>query len=412
MREMKDSGIEWIGEFPKHWEISKFKYAHFGLNVGESIDKEYWSDDDSDSIFYTAGLYPIRSSYNKFPHVKKTTLQDLLMSRNGTPYVYLPNEGALYTDHIIRAKIKDDWERRYLSYCLQRSIEAEVVDTVSIATWSASIWNNQFIPAPNIDTQIQISDFLDSKCAEIDSITADIQKEIELLQEYRKSVISEAVTKGLDSNVEMKDSGFQYWKTIPSNWTLADIKYVFEIVKRIAGKEGFDVLAVTQKGIKIKDISNNEGQIADSYTNYQLVFPGDFVMNHMDLLTGWVDCSCYFGVTSPDYRVFRLRNKKNCSNSYYKYVLQHCYSNKVFYSLGQGVSNLGRWRLQTDAFNEFLIPVPPMNEQESIAIYLDSKCSEIDSIIEDKQKQLDTLAEYRKSLIYEYVTGKKEVPAV
>ena len=84
--------------------------------------------------------------------------------------------------------------------------------------------------------------------------------------------------------------------------------------------------------------------------------------------------------------------------------------NKIFYSLGQGVSNLGRWRLQTSAFNNFKIPVPSLDEQQQIADYLDSKCSEIDAIIQTKKEQIDTLTEYKKSLIYEYVTGKKEVP--
>ena len=206
----------------------------------------------------------------------------------------------------------------------------------------------------------------------------------------------------------MKDSCNQYWKYIPKNWHLSDIKYLFEIVKRIAGKEGYDILSVTQKGLKIKDISKNEGQIAESYANYQLVYPTDFVMNHMDLLTGWVDCSTYFGVTSPDYRVFRLRDTTN-NRSYYKYIMQCCYMNRIFYSLGQGVSNLGRWRLQTERFNNFQIPVPTVAEQKEIAEYLDKKCSEIDNIISDKRQQLETLNQYKKSLIYEYVTGKKEV---
>ena len=133
-------------------------------------------------------------------------------------------------------------------------------------------------------------------------------------------------------------------------------------------------------------------------------------MNHMDLLTGWVDCSELFGVTSPDYRVFRLRDRNNNLN-YYKYIMQTCYMNRIFYSLGQGVSNLGRWRLQTSSFNNFMVPVPPVETQESIANYLDKKCAEINVCIDDKQRQLEILSEYKKSLIYEYVTGKKEVPA-
>ena len=146
----------------------------------------------------------------------------------------------------------------------------------------------------------------------------------------------------------------------------------------------------------------------ESYANYQFVYPGDFVMNHMDLLTGWVDCSKLFGVTSPDYRVFKLRNKNNSLN-YYKYIMQTCYMNRIFYSLGQGVSYLGRWRLQTSSFNNFMVPVPPVEVQESIANYLDKKCTEINACIDDKQRQLEILAEYKKTLIFEYVTGKKEV---
>ena len=140
------------------------------------------------------------------------------------------------------------------------------------------------------------------------------------------------------------------------------------------------------------------------------MYPGDFVMNHMDLLTGWVDLSKLFGVTSPDYRVFKLRDNHVNEARYYKYVMQCCYSCRIFYSLGQGVSTLGRWRLQTSAFNNFLIPVSPIKEQLKIADFLDTKCAEIDAAIAGKQKQLDVLKEYKKSLIYEYVTGKKEVP--
>lgn len=206
----------------------------------------------------------------------------------------------------------------------------------------------------------------------------------------------------------MKDSGSVYWKYIPANWGLSDIKYLFEIVKRIAGKEGYDILSVTQKGLKIKDMSKNTGQIAESYANYQFVYPTDFVMNHMDLLTGWVDCSKYFGVTSPDYRVFRLKDNRNNLN-YFKYVMQCCYMNKIFYSLGRGVSNLGRWRLQTESFNNFKIPVPPYEEQQKISKYLDEKLLEINNIMNQKKNQLETLNQYKKSLIYEYVTGKKEV---
>lgn len=148
------------------------------------------------------------------------------------------------------------------------------------------------------------------------------------------------------------------------------LKYVFHIQKDIAGEEGHTVLSITQRGIIPKDFSNNEGQFANSYANYQLVHKGDFAMNHMDLLTGWVDISKYEGVTSPDYRVFVLNDKNGMCPKYYLYMMQMCYSARIFYGLGQGVSGMGRWRLQADKFLNFYIPIPPYDEQKKIADYI------------------------------------------
>ena len=132
-------------------------------------------------------------------------------------------------------------------------------------------------------------------------------------------------------------------------------------------------------------------------------------MNHMDLLTGWVDISQYDGVTSPDYRVFRFIKPEKYDSKYYLYLMQMCYIDKIFYDLGQGVSNLGRWRLQADKFLNFVIPIPPIEEQKEISNYLDLRCSEIDKLIATNEKMIQDLNNYKKSLIYEYVTGKKEV---
>lgn len=315
---------------------------------------------------------------------------------DGIPYILRNKKTNKYLYYVLLSRQKDI---EYLALGATNQVSLKDLDL------------NNFVLEIIADGILQnrITDFLDIQCNKIDGLMSDVQSQIETLEEYKKSVISEAVTKGLNPNEELKQTGFQYWNKIPVNWELVDIKYLFEIVKRIAGKEGYDILSVTQKGLKIKDISNNEGQIADSYAGYQFVYPTDFVMNHMDLLTGWVDCSTMFGVTSPDYRVFRQRNKSN-NNSYYKYVLQSCYFNKTFYSLGNGVSTLGRWRLQTESFNNFLFPVPPIEEQKQIADYLDCKCADIESVISDKKSELEILEEYKKSLIYEYVTGKKEVP--
>ena len=126
---------------------------------------------------------------------------------------------------------------------------------------------------------------------------------------------------------------------------------VFRIRKRIAGKLGFEILSITQKGIRKKDTTSGDGQLSMDYSKYQIVEPGDFAMNSMDLLTGFVDISRHYGVTSPDYRVFTLDDPES-DPRFHLYLLQLCYIAKIFYPLGQGAAQLGRWRLPSEAFNE------------------------------------------------------------
>lgn len=200
-----------------------------------------------------------------------------------------------------------------------------------------------------------------------------------------------------------KPSGESWLGDIPSDWDVRPLKHIFAIQKRIAGQQGHTVLSITQSGIKPKDMSS-QGQFAEDYSNYQLVYPGDFAMNHMDLLTGWVDISRYEGVTSPDYRVFTNRNATNYLSEYYKYILQYCYSNKVFYGLGQGVAGFGRWRLPADMFLNFKLPVPTTLEQRAIVDYLDNRVSDIDSIIADVKASIEEYKAWKASIIYEAVT--------
>jgi type I restriction enzyme S subunit len=137
------------------------------------------------------------------------------------------------------------------------------------------------------------------------------------------------------------------------------LRTLVEIKKRIAGFEGPDVLSITQRGIRVRELDSNDGQLAESYAHYQVVEAGDFAMNHMDLLTGWVDIANQDGVTSPDYRVFTLRANSELYATYLLRILQNGYSNRIFYAFGQGASHFGRWRLPTDAFQEFVVPLPP-----------------------------------------------------
>ena len=190
-----------------------------------------------------------------------------------------------------------------------------------------------------------------------------------------------------------KNSEIEWLGNLPVHWGLSRIKWIFEIKKRIVGELGFDVLSITQNGLKIKDTESGEGQLSMDYSKYQLVNVNDFAMNHMDLLTGYVDISIYKGVTSPDYRVFSFRDSNKACKQYFLYLFQMGYKSRLFFPFGQGSSQIGRWRLPTDEFNNFIFPIPELVEQNSIATYLDRETEKIAKLIEEQILMKDLLTE-------------------
>lgn len=200
-----------------------------------------------------------------------------------------------------------------------------------------------------------------------------------------------------------KPSGVEWLGDVPEHWQVKPNKYVFKIQKRIAGTLGFNVLSITQKGLKIKDIESNAGQMAQDYSKYQIVNVGDFAMNHMDLLTGWIDIAKVKGVTSPDYRVFEVRNKK-VNKEYFLHLFQLGYRNKILFAFGQGAAQMGRWRLQSETFNNFKMPYPSIDEQQKIVAFLDTETARIDNLIAKQEKLIELLEEQRKSIISHAVT--------
>jgi type I restriction enzyme, S subunit len=200
-----------------------------------------------------------------------------------------------------------------------------------------------------------------------------------------------------------KDSGVEWLGEVPSHWEIQKVRRLFEIRKRIAGRLGYDVLSITQQGIRVKALEGNDGQLSMDYSKYQIVEPGDFAMNHMDLITGYVDISPVRGVTSPDYRVFRVRSQ-DCYDKYLLYLFQMGYRNRIFFAYGQGSSQLGRWRLPSDQFNELPFPVPPRHEQEEIAPFLDRETAKIDGLVAEQQRLMELLTEKRQAVISHAVT--------
>lgn len=400
MREMKDSGIEWIGEIPKDWIITKIK-NHFKIGSGTtptSDDPELWNGDivwitpadfKTDDVYVEKGHRYLSEKGFTSSSLELIEPGNIIFSKRAPIGQVVINRTRLCTNQGCLTVVKTDKsDVRYYRYVM--SVATEEFELSGSGTTfkeiSANTFGNTFLPRPSYYVQKSIADYLDERCAKIDAIIEKQQEIIEKLKEYKLSVITETVTKGLNPNVEMKDSGSIWFGNIPETWSMKRLKFLFHIQKDIAGEEGHTVLSITQRGIVPKDFSNNEGQFAKSYTNYQLVHKGDFAMNHMDLLTGWVDISNYEGVTSPDYRVFVLDDKDNCYPEYYLYMMQMCYSQKIFYGLGAGVSGLGRWRLQADKFLNFWIPIPPIEEQKTIANHIKREVERVESFISKREK--------------------------
>lgn len=421
MREMKDSGIEWIGEIPEDWSTSRLGYVCdefivpmrdkpqvFDGNIPwcriEDIEGKYLNGTKSEQ-------YVSQKTIDEM-NLKVYPIGTVINSCSATIGVSAITTCPLCTNQTFIGLVAGEKISNVYLYYMMNALSEYMKFTghgSTITYISQDKYKKFGIPLPSIYAQKCITEYLDSKCTRIDEIIDKQQAIIDKLKEYKLSIITEAVTSGIEPDVEMKDSGSVWFGNIPINWEMKRLKYVFHIQKDIAGEEGHTVLSITQRGIIPKDFSNNEGQFANSYANYQLVHKGDFAMNHMDLLTGWVDISKYEGVTSPDYRVFVLNDKNGMCPEYYLYMMQMCYSARIFYGLGQGVSGMGRWRLQADKFLNFHIPIPPYEEQKLIADYITDKVNHIEAEIDKRNKIVDKYREYKKSLIYEVVTGKKEV---
>ena len=264
---------------------------------------------------------------------------------------------------------------------------------------------------PPLKEQKCIAAYLDAKCAETDALTADIQAQIDTLEQYKRSVITEAVTKGLNPDVEMKDSGIEWVGMIPAHWIIHPV-YTYFGERKNKNRFGAEdnLLSLSYGRVIRKDINTSDGLLPESFNTYNIVEAGDIIIRPTDLQndkrslrTGLVK---EHGIITSAY--IDLCPIKKVDSRYFHFLL-HAYDvMKVFYNMGNGV----RQGLNYSEFSRLMVFEPPYDEQVAIANHLDAKCIEIDGVIAQKQEQLSTLETYKKSLIYEYVTGKKAVPEV
>lgn len=418
MREMKDSGIEWIGQIPNSWTVRRGKtlfvntkyipgklssnYDRLSLTLKGVLPRK---KDDSDGLqpkdFDTYQL--LRENELVF---KLIDLQNVSTSRVGLAHA----TGLVSPAYIVlhaNEEILPTFAEKFYLMMWYREIFNSLGDNGVRSSLNVSDLLNIPVCYPKMEEQIFLTNYLDTKCSEIDATAEDIQKEIDLLEEYKKSVITEAVTKGLNPDAEMKDSGVEWIGEIPKHWEIIRIGYILgEIDRRsITGME--ESLSVSQVLGVVPSSQIAVPSTASTMVGQKIVEPGELVLNKLKAHLGVCFVSNYKGLVSPDYAVYKANEKVKSKLLEYVFHTASCIweFKKYITGVGQGLS-----RLYTKDLFRINVALPDMLEQQQIVSYLDSKCSEIDSLIADKKRQLDILADYKKSLIYEYVTGKKEVP--
>ena len=417
---MKDSGISWVGEIPKEWSVNRAKYCFVNTKeIAGCMSDRYErlaltmngvikrSKDDSNGLqpekFETYQI--LRPDELVF---KLIDLQNVSTSRVGlSPYLGLVSPAYIILKS--NKRVLPAFAEKYFLMLWKNQIFNALGDAGVRSNLNSKDLLELSIPFPTFDEQQQIADFLDRECGKIDGLKADIQAQIDTLEQYKRSVITEAVTHGLNPSAPMKDSGIPWVGEIPNEWSVNRAKYCFVNTKEIAGcrSDRYERLALTMNGVIKRSKDDSNGLQPEKFETYQILRPDELVFKLIDLQnvsTSRVGLSPYLGLVSPAYIILKS-NKRVLPTFAEKYFLM-LWKNQIFNALGDaGV----RSNLNSKDLLELSIPLPPLDEQQEIADYLDNKCAEIEQIIADKKTQIETLDGYKKSFIYEYVTGKKEV---
>ena len=431
MREMKDSGVEWIGEIPVDWNVGKTLYAlSMPITDGPHETPELF---DEGIPFISAEAVSCGNGHIDFEHIRGFISQefyeecckkyipqinDIYMIKSGatTGKVAKVEIQKLFTIWSPLAVFRVEPQRCYYEY-LYYFIQSDAYQKQIENKWTYGTQQNigmrtlekLMICFPSITQQKLIADYLDSKCSKIDEIIEKQRAIIEKLKEYKFSIITEAVTKGINPDVELKDSTIDMCEQIPVHWSISQNRYLFSLrdEKNYKPLEEVRLLSLyTDLGVFPHGEQEERGNKAVKAEGYKVVYENDIVVNIILAWMGAIGRSAYDGVTSPAYDIYKP-NENVCSR-YYHYLYRTKPFSAECYKYGRGIMAM-RWRTYSSEFKSIKVPVPPYIEQCQIADYLDSKCEMLDKTITDRNKAIDKLQEYKKSLIYEGVTGKKEV---
>lgn len=414
---MTDNNANWkkarIKDVSTPYTGNSIKDEHKDLYIDNINAIPYISTKDINDKFQTIdfdnGLF-IKNSDKSFRRAPKNSTLLCIEGGNAGKKIAFNDRTVCFVNKLCCFHSKTENNKFLYYFLMSPSFTEEFKSRITglIGGVSVSALRNIHIRLPALDEQEKIANFLDEKCAEIDKLSEDIQKQIDILNDYKKSVITRAVTKGLDPNAEMKDSGIEYIGEVPTKWNIHPIYYYFDERRRKnSGNKEQNLLSLSYGHIIRKDINTNGGLLPASFSTYNIVYKNDIIIRPTDLQndkrslrTGLVTER---GIITSAY--IDLRPLDGVNSEYYHYLL-HAYDiMKVFYNMGNGV----RQGLNYSEFSKLLVLEPSSEEQRTIVSYLNDKCEQINSIIAAELDRLNELQSYKKSIIYEYVTGKKRV---
>lgn len=422
MREMKDSGIEWIGKIPEEWTKDKairlFNIIGSGTtpkNITSDFPCVNWiqSGDINGSLISSCKNNVSESIISQYSALKIYAAPFIVIAMYGASVgntsISLIDGCVNQACCVLSASI---YNLNYAFYAIKSSQNYLIRKAIGGGqpNISQDTIKQLWLPLPALHEQKRIAAFLDAECAEIDAVLEKTRASIEEYKKLKQAVITQAVTKGIRGDRPMKDSGIEWIGEIPAEWDVVRIKNLFDYrnERNFKPLEEVNLISLyTDKGVvQHCDLDETTGNKASNADGYKLVYENDIVVNIILCWMGAIGRSAYFGVTSPAYDVYSPKQKTN--SKFYHYLFRTNGFSGDCYKVGRGIMAM-RWRTYSDQFRAIKVVSPPQSEQEEIVEYLDEKCEGIDDLIAKKQQYLTEIENYKKSLIYEYVTGKKEV---
>ncbi|MEF3276797.1 restriction endonuclease subunit S [Campylobacter jejuni] len=411
MKNFKDSGIEWLGEIPEHWKLIKCKnfFVLKSIPIGDLWNKTKLLSLTLNGVIERdinnpEGKFP--SDFSTYQIVKEGDLIFCLFDVAETPRtIGLSKLNGMITSAYTIFEIKNQ-EKRFLEYFfidLDNRKNLKFLYRGLRNTISKEDLLNLKIPLPPLKEQEQIANFLDEKCEQIKNFIEKKEKLITLLKEQKQAFINKATTKGLDKNVNFKDSGIEWLGEIPEHWKLIKCKNFF-VLKSIPIGDLWNktkLLSLTLNGVIERDINNPEGKFPSDFSTYQIVKEGDLIFCLFDVAETprTIGLSKLNGMITSAYTIFEIKNQEKRFLEYFFIDLDNRKNLKFLY---RGLRNT----ISKEDLLNLKIPLPPLKEQEQIANFLDEKCKKIDLLIEKTEKQIKLIKEYKTTLINQAVCGR------